>query len=74
MDTIAAYTEEVRDNIDYDLLKQEYGPYDGMVDEIVNLLVETVSIERESIRIGGADYPYQLVKKRFLKLEADHVR
>ncbi len=74
MDTIAAYTEEVRDNIDYDLLKQEYGPYDGMVDEIVNLLVETVSIERESIRIGGADYPYQLVKNRFLKLEAEHVR
>lgn len=48
--------------------------YDGMVDEIVNLLVETVSIERESIRIGGADYPYQLVKNRFLKLEAEHVR
>lgn len=48
--------------------------YDGMVDEIVNLLVETVSIERESIRIGGADHPYQLVKNRFLKLEAEHVR
>lgn len=74
MDTIAEYTEIIRENIEFDELKQEYGPYDGVVDEIANLLVETVSIERDTVRIAGADYPYQLVKNRLLKLEADHVR
>lgn len=74
MDMITTYTNIIRDNIEYDRLKQEYGPYDGIVDEIADLLVEMVSIERETVRIAGADYPYQLVKNRLLKLEADHVR
>lgn len=74
MDMITAYTNIIRDNIEYDRLKQEYGPYDGIVDEIADLLVEMVSIERETVRIAGADYPYQLVKNRFLKLGSDHVR
>ncbi len=74
MDMITAYTNIIRDNIEYDRLKQEYGPCDGIVDEITDLLVEMVSIERETVRIAGADYPYQLVKNRFLKLGSDHVR
>lgn len=74
MDMITAYTNIIRDNIEYERLKQEYGPYDGIVDEIADLLVEMVSIERETVRIAGADYPYQLVKNRFLKLGSDHVR
>ena len=74
MDMITAYRDIIRENIEYDRLKQEYGPYDGIVDEIADLLVEMVSIERETVRIAGADYPYQLVKNRFLRLGNDHVR
>lgn len=74
MDMITAYTGIIRENIEYDRLKQEYGPYDGIVDEITDLLVEMVSIERETVRIAGVDYPYQLVKNRFLKLGSEHVR
>ena len=34
--------------------------------DLIDEIQETVSIECESIRIGGADYPYQLVKNRFM--------
>lgn len=49
--------------------------YQGVLgDEIVELLVETVSVKREHIRISGVDYPYQLVKGKLLKLNYSHIR
>lgn len=36
-------------------------------------MVDTVSYDRKTIRIGGRDVPYQEVKSRFLKLKRDHI-
>ena len=68
------YEEIIKDNISYDILKGEL-PYDGdRLDEIVDLILETVCTRRKTIRIAGDDYPAELVKSKFLKLDSEHIR
>ena len=43
------------------------------LDEIVDLLVETVCSVRKTIRIAGDDYPAELVKSKFMKLDSSHI-
>ena len=48
--------------------------FDGdRLDEIVDLMLETVCSRRETIRIAGDDYPAEVVKSRFLKLNSSHI-
>ena len=44
-----------------------------MLDEIVDLLVETVCSARKTIRIAGDDYPAELVKSKLMKLNSSHI-
>ena len=44
-----------------------------MLDEIVDLLVETVCSARKTIRIAGDDYHAELVKSKFMKLDSSHI-
>lgn len=75
MDKIKAYTEIIKNNIDYDSLIVGCGVCDReYVDEIVELLTETVSIERETVCIAGAEYPFQMVKGKMLKLNYEHIQ
>ena len=67
------YEEIIKDNIEYDILKQNM-PYDyDRLDEIVDLMLETVCTRRKTIRIAGDDYPAELVKSKFLKLNSSHI-
>ena len=51
------YREIIKDNIDYDILMQDM-KFDGdRLNEIVDLMLETVCTRRETIRIAGDDYP-----------------
>ena len=43
------------------------------LDEIVDILLETVCTSRKSIRVAGDDYPAELVKAKFLKLDSHHI-
>ena len=43
------------------------------LDELVELMVDTVCSHREMIRIAGDDYPAEVVKSRFLKLNSSHI-
>lgn len=43
------------------------------LDEIVNLLVETVRSARNTIRVAGDDYPAELVKSKLTKLNSKSV-
>ena len=68
------YEEIIKENISYDLLKQDM-PYDcDRLDEIVTLILETVCTRRKTIRIAGDDYPAELVKAKFMKLDSEHIR
>ena len=58
----------------FDTLQSEY-PYDGEVlDEILELLVETVCSKRKYIRVCGEDKPTEVVKSRLMKLTNEHIR
>ena len=43
------------------------------LDELVELMVDTVCSNREMIRMAGDDYPAEVVRSRFLKLNASHI-
>ena len=44
------------------------------VDELLALMLETVCTEKKSLRIAGSEYPAELVRSRFLKLDSGHIR
>ncbi len=68
------YRELIKDNIDYDVLAADM-PYDtDRLDEVVELIVETVCTSKEYIRVSGADFPTDVVRSRLLKLTCDHIR
>ena len=57
---VEIYLEIIKDNIDYDILKQDMR-FDGdRLDEIVDLMLETVCTARKRVRIVGDDYPAEL--------------
>ena len=62
------YREIIKDNIDYDILKQDMKFDSDRLDEIVDLMLETVCTARKRVRIAGDDYPAELVKSKFMKL------
>lgn len=74
MELFQMNTALVKRNIEYDCLVQRCRLGEQQqLDEIVALIVETISIERENITISGVKYPYQFVKSRLLLLEESHI-
>ena len=74
MDAVKAYEEVIKDNIEYAYLIQDKDTDRGMLDEIVSLMLETVCTRRREIRIAGDDYPAELVKSKFMKLNSSHIQ
>ncbi len=71
MDT---YRGLIRENIGYDDFVREH-PYDAaQLDEMVELMVETVCSKKKNIRVAGNDFPQAVVKSRLLKLDSEHIR
>ena len=69
-----AYRGLIRENISYDDLVREH-PYDAaQLDEMVELMVETVCSRKKNIRVAGNDFPQAVVKSRLLKLDSEHIR
>lgn len=74
MDDVQTYIELIKENISYDHHMQ----YDGygkreLYDELFQVICEVVCVKRPTIRVAGEEYPYELVKSRFLKLESSHL-
>ena len=70
---VEIYREIIKDNIDYAVLKQSNRLDGDRIDEIVDLILETVCTARKTLRIAGDDYPAELVKSKFLKLDHSHI-
>ena len=68
-----SYRELILENIEYDCLIQSHQLDRDRLDELVELMVDTVCSRRETIRIAGDDYPAEVVKSRFLKLDNSHI-
>ena len=71
---VEIYREIIKDNIDYEILKQDMKFDADRLDEIVDLMLETVCTARKRVRIAGDDYPAELVKSKFMKLDGEHIR
>ena len=72
-DEMNAYREIIKENIEYDILAVKLKPEISMLDEIVDLLTETVCTNKDSLVIAGDVYPAAVVKSKLLKLDAGHI-
>ena len=68
-----AYENLVKETIDYESLEVTHRDDMRQVDEIVNLIVETVMCKNDKILIASKWYPASLVKKKFLMLTYSHI-
>ena len=73
-DAYRVYEEIIKDNIEYDILLQDMKFDHDRLNEIVDIILETVCTSRKKIRIAGDDYPAELVKSKFMKLSSEHIR
>ena len=72
-DAYSVYEEIIKDNIEYEHFIKHTDIDRERLDEIVSLILETVCTKRKTIRIAGDDYPAELVKARFMKLDSSHI-
>ena len=68
-----SYRDLILENIEYDHLCREFTTYREDLDEIVELMVETVCAKRKTTRIAGSDFTHEVVRSRFLKLDCSHI-
>lgn len=70
----SAYMVLIRDNLDYEhyMAYAAHGDKE-LFEEIYETVCDVVCVKRRTIRINGEDYPYELVRSRFLKLNGGHV-
>ena len=73
MDEYIAYSEIIKENLEWDILLERY-PYDHeLLDGIFDLILETVLCKSGNVLIARNEYPVQLVKSKFLKINSGHV-
>ena len=61
-------------SLEMDLLLRLYPDDEDTLYQIVNLLVDTCATNRKLLHIAGDDKPAEVVRSRFMKLNADHIR
>ena len=70
-DEMDKMTQRVKENIDYDILKEKYT--DGMLDELISVMAETICGKSGTVRIGGNEFAREVVKSQLLKITDEHV-
>lgn len=67
------YREYFKEKLEYEILLVRH-PYDEeILNEILDLLVDTMCSSRKTIRIASDDKPADLVKSQFMKLNSEHI-
>jgi hypothetical protein len=73
MSAFEIYRDIIRENIENEILTERNKYYKERIGEIADLMLETVCTSRKTIRVAGDDYPAELVKSKFLKLNSMHI-
>ena len=63
----------VKRNLSYDVLVQDERFPAGRLDEIVDLITETLCSRRETMSVAGDEYPARAVKDKLLRLNSLHI-
>ena len=71
MELADAYRQIICENIEYDILAERHGKQ--RMDETVELMLEVVLSKSPYIRIAGDDFPREIVRSRFLKINSSHL-
>lgn len=71
MDEIDEIRQFIKDNMEYDTLIIDHSMEKREIDELVELIVETIAVKQEYIRINKQDFPYAVVRSRFEKIHFD---
>ena len=73
-DGMDVYREIVKGNIEYDIMKDNF-PYDHQrLDEIVELMAETLASKKATFCIAGDTYPASTVKFKLLRINSLHIQ
>ncbi len=72
-DEVETYRQIIKENIDYDVLSVNLNRDAAMLDEIVDLMTETVCTQKSSLVIAGDTYPAAIVKSKLLKMTSEHI-
>ena len=74
LDEYHAYADIIRENMEIEILYEQY-PYDReLLDGIYDLILETVLCKNGTVFIASNEYPVELVKGKFLKLNSSHIQ
>ena len=65
---------KVRDNIELDLLCRNQPESAPVMQEIYELVVETIQLRSPILRLGNNLFPMALVRERLLQLTSEHIR
>ena len=68
-----AYEELIRENIDYDSLMISHESDRELIDGIVDLILETVLCRQDYVLVASNQYPAEIVRSKFLKLNYSHI-
>ena len=75
MEDTNTYIELIKENIEYEHHMANDSWNDrALYDELFEVICEVVCVKRSTVRIVGEDYPYELVKSKFLKLNSSHLQ
>ena len=73
MDKILAYRQLIKQNIEYDILCQKLNGNIGILNEIVDIITETVCTTREYLTVANEERNAETVKSKLLKLNSEHI-
>lgn len=68
------YREIIKENISFDYLLEDLPHDHDRLEEILELIVETVCSTKKYIRVAGTDYPAEIVRSRLMKLDMEHIK
>ena len=67
------YHQIIKNNIDYDILIKNNTSHKKMIDEIIEIMVETICSSKDILVISGEHYNQNCVKEKFLKINSGHM-
>ena len=65
--------DEIKANIDYDIIAENKQNDKRQIDEIVMLMLDAICSPSATVRINGTDIPKSAVRERFLQLDSEHI-